>query len=58
MGMSLPEKLHGPVKGLGKQLRRFQEKSGAQLGAMESTVPNVESALSHELKTCFCQLQL
>lgn len=25
---------------------------------MESTVPNVESALSHELKTSFCQLQL
>ena len=25
---------------------------------MESAVPKVESALSHELKACFCQLQL
>lgn len=49
----------GPVKWLDKQPRRFQgKKKGAQLEAMESTVPGVESGLSHGLKTRFCQLQL
>lgn len=53
--LSLPEKLHGPYRRAWRATQAFPGKKGAQLEAMESTVPNVESALSHELKTRFCQ---